>query len=665
MPSETFTIIVEAENRTRAIWQQLLDDAGRVAKTFEATANLLMMVPKAMAAVATIKALQDMVKMAVEMGNYGQVVEQTTRKFIAFTGSAAQAEVSLRAIQRATDYGLNAMQSMEATSMLLSMGLADTGEKAAQLARLAVMLGPAWRDAETNIHDFAMLLANQTIRRLDQFGLSVEGVRQRQKELMDLGLARDIAFTNAVLEIGTQKMHELEQAGYRAATGASQLSAALADLRTELAKPFAGPFSAIESDLAKTVRAITDLLAGRDVVLQQGDRGLTRWLLAMATQGEEVMRRMTQATSDTGQAVDNLAQAWDNALTVMWNGLTRVEAAARQLPDTLDRTADEVVNTAGVLRRLPDSLELEMKVYQRYYRQSFPDRQTAEIYGYPPPYNEGQFGFTYTSGPEDELSLTKRHLAQLAAAEKVAAAWERAQMTANSRSAQQWGDVYSQQVSIVQNLLSAGIQASIQLQDWRPGGAGGLTTPGANGPFEDIYRLQAWLRDRSWAEIAAKYGIQEASQGAEIVRKFQLGLWDETVTRLIDVSALQQMVLTQTQAEQFKRAFAERIAAATGVNTNVVSAVIYGDASGNPAQQSQQMTETGQNMAGYLLNGIRRAGPDLFEAGYQAALSYRAGWQKGMTESDANGSQNDAGNAGAYSPPTGSYRRSRARYGME
>lgn len=543
-------------------------------------------------------------KFANEFGNYGQIVMQTERRFTAFTGSSARATAALRAMQEATEYGLSAMDAMQTTSLLLSMGLADTGEKAAEIARAAVMLGPAWRGATENIRDFTMLLGNQSVRRLDQFGLSISEVKSRQKELMELGLASDLAFTNSVLEASEKRMKALASAGVVAATGAQQLQSAWADLRKEISKPFAGPVSDIESWLAKQIRDLLNpkspIENARDMLIRAKRDEVANLTSLMSRRQpgdwamEALIEQSAQRVRRLNDEINLLSVAFDNATD-----------SARQLPDILERI--------GAIQIAPMHINLDFSLSDK----------TAKTYAYLPDmeFTEGQYGFQHGKPIVDPLSPTKRFLA---AAQEIEKSWKSA--------ATHTADAFDSTASIVAAKFGQAINFSVGLRDFRVGGAGGLLTPGVNGPFEDIYRLQAWLTDNSWGNIAAKYGIVSKEQGTEIVRRFQTGLWDDSVTRMIDVSALEKMVLTEKQAEAFKRAFAERIANATGAGTDVVAAMIWGSEYTDTQAQTNTMTQTSASMVGGIINGLAKARSDLERAGYEAAMAYRVGWLVGSSD---------------------------------
>jgi hypothetical protein len=82
------------------------------------------------------------------------------------------------------------------------------------------MLGDKTMGVTDRMAYFNAMLANQSIERLDTFGISSGRVRQRIEEQMaaTAGLSREQAFVNAVMEIGGQKLRDVEAQGVSAAT---------------------------------------------------------------------------------------------------------------------------------------------------------------------------------------------------------------------------------------------------------------------------------------------------------------------------------------------------------------------------------------------------------------------------------------------------------------
>jgi len=160
--------------------------------------------------------------MAVKLGGEAAQVERLQGTFDALNESINEnADVTMQKLITATDGMVSKQTLLASTNKLISMGLADTGDKAAELTEMAVTLASAMgEDAASGLENFALMLANQSIPRLDTFGISSGKVRDRINELMeaDKNLTREQAFMTAVMEQGEIAMGKVgDQTGGTAA----------------------------------------------------------------------------------------------------------------------------------------------------------------------------------------------------------------------------------------------------------------------------------------------------------------------------------------------------------------------------------------------------------------------------------------------------------------
>jgi hypothetical protein len=126
---------------------------------------------------------------------------------------------------------------MLAANKFLAMGLADTEQETAKLAEMAVTLGIAMgKDATVAMEEFALMMANQSIPRLDTFGISAGIVRERINELMEAteGMTREEAFTIAVMEQGEEAMKKVGDVSDTTAVKIAGVEAKWKDFKLEL-----------------------------------------------------------------------------------------------------------------------------------------------------------------------------------------------------------------------------------------------------------------------------------------------------------------------------------------------------------------------------------------------------------------------------------------------
>lgn len=167
-------------------------------------------------------------KQVVEILDTAQVYQRSQTALAGYTGSVDMAEEAMIRMTIATGGALDKLSAAQMAAKFFSMDLATSTDEAALLAEMAITLGAAMgKGPQKAFEDFSMLLANKSIWRLDNFGISSGTVRTRIKELTDSmdGMNRETAFMIATLEVGTDKMNQLKDAGFETATSWDVLKA--------------------------------------------------------------------------------------------------------------------------------------------------------------------------------------------------------------------------------------------------------------------------------------------------------------------------------------------------------------------------------------------------------------------------------------------------------
>lgn len=197
------------------------------------------------------------VKFAGDLATSAAPAEAVTNTFKNLAASIGEeAAPMLEELRQATRGMVADTDLMQATNKFMSMGLADSSEEAAKLAEMATQLGSAMgMDATASMEDFAQMLANQAIPRLDNFGISSGQVRTRIDELMaaDQNLTREQAFMQAVMEQGETSMAKIgEQSGTTAASMAT-VQAQIENLKISMG-------TALLPILGELAKAVTPLI---------------------------------------------------------------------------------------------------------------------------------------------------------------------------------------------------------------------------------------------------------------------------------------------------------------------------------------------------------------------------------------------------------------------
>jgi len=152
-------------------------------------------------------------KKVFDFGAEGQQIQNIRASFEQLAESVGEnAAGMMSAMRTATGNMVSDSELALAGSRFLSMGLAESTEETSKLAEMAVVLGQAMgKDASAAMEEFSLLLANQSIPRLDTFGISAGAVRTRIAELQaeTPELTREMAFMQAVMEEGADSMERL------------------------------------------------------------------------------------------------------------------------------------------------------------------------------------------------------------------------------------------------------------------------------------------------------------------------------------------------------------------------------------------------------------------------------------------------------------------------
>lgn len=148
---------------------------------------------------------------ALEMRDLGQTVTQTANTFTALQGGAQAAEITMNSLRTATRGLIDDTTLMGGASSMLRTGVAANNDELVRFMEMATALKKPTDSAAEAIDNFTAMMANQSVLRLDSFGISSARVTARIEELIAAGQAagREDAFRMAVLEEGAAAMDRL------------------------------------------------------------------------------------------------------------------------------------------------------------------------------------------------------------------------------------------------------------------------------------------------------------------------------------------------------------------------------------------------------------------------------------------------------------------------
>lgn len=242
--------------------------------------------------------------------------EQTSKTFDKLVQSVGgDVPDALKQLKTATRGMVAENDLVLAGNKFLAMGLAETTEEAAVLAEMATQLGMAMgEDATASMENFALMLANQSIPRLDSFGMSSGKVREDINRLMaaDKSLTREQAFMTAVMEAGRETMEKVGDQSKGTAGNMARLDTFMGDLKMTIGTALLPVMNAL-------LEPIGELAQTYGPMLTEWAQGFSEWLQsegipAIQTWGAELWEKIQPALVSLGEVIGDviipLLQEW-------------------------------------------------------------------------------------------------------------------------------------------------------------------------------------------------------------------------------------------------------------------------------------------------------------------------------------------------------------------
>jgi len=290
-------------------------------------------------------------------------VEATRGTYWELTEDLGGYEHAMEQARLATRGMVDEQTLMEGSNKLLGMGIADTDEELYAHLEIATQLGTAYGDSEGALDNWTLMMANQSIQRLDSFGISSSAVRERMAELQTINeeMSKEDAWNIAVMEQAAVAMERVGEQGDNATATTARWEASLADLKLNIGQAF---ISALEA-VRKPILELADEY-GPKVIAWAEVAG--KWLgenLPMAIAWLQEAWVKLQPTLDwakmmfekfTEETLPRLREAWDilkggiEPIVTIWN--ENLKPAFQELKEALGIGtvgSDDMAGAMGVL----------------------------------------------------------------------------------------------------------------------------------------------------------------------------------------------------------------------------------------------------------------------------------------------------------------------------
>ena len=240
---------VRKDVEIRIIGKDKLTPATKSAKR---SLNDLAKTVNTVTSIALIALATRAVKAGADLVKLGAQSLAARDRLVAFAGGAAEADAMLESLIASSDDTVDRLTATTMAAQLLTQGLVSTTAEIGIAGAMVGKLGNQTWTTERRMSALTMLLANQSTRRLDDFGRSVASVTARQKELERQGYSTVEAFKVAVFAEAELKLGILGDTSDSLNTQLGRLGAAFTDLNLAMATSFA-----IMAEGGKTVPTVT------------------------------------------------------------------------------------------------------------------------------------------------------------------------------------------------------------------------------------------------------------------------------------------------------------------------------------------------------------------------------------------------------------------------
>ncbi len=172
-----------------------------------------------------------------EMLELGKEANASEARFRALTSTMGDYEATMQGLRRATLGVVDDMHLQQGAMLLIQTAGIESNDELERMMGLITRLKKPSEDMTDAINNFGLMLANNSILRLDSFGISASKVRSRILELQaELGVDRSQAFRMAVLEEGEKNLQKFGNAAEVAGTASSRFGVKMTNAAQDIAQ---------------------------------------------------------------------------------------------------------------------------------------------------------------------------------------------------------------------------------------------------------------------------------------------------------------------------------------------------------------------------------------------------------------------------------------------
>lgn len=359
---ERLRIVIEALNAAKGELDALQKDLEGIGQKAKPANTGITGLWSALKAAGVVAGAVKFAKVTYELGVLGAEAQRAEASFARMAGGTYEAALMLETLREASLGTKSETELMASATNLMALGFGNSAEDLANITRNVEMLGSRFGGT---MQIFQLMMSNNSLMRIDSFGIGVAEATKRIDEFKATGMDADEAFDTAILELMNEKVEMLGGTMQDSVTSVQQSKAAWQDFRVELGKLFSGTIGqgsgvmgGVLREMADNLGMLNDALARVDEspllkLVQLVNIGLGGWSpglskdLGKAALELEAIAKGTKAASqgfsDVGasgpQAAEAIAKVTDGSFDLFWR-MRDVEAQSLGLADvTYDSAA--------------------------------------------------------------------------------------------------------------------------------------------------------------------------------------------------------------------------------------------------------------------------------------------------------------------------------------
>ena len=340
----------DAAKKTQGELKDLSKASGEAGKAAEKL-NLGMLAAKG----AVMGAGLAFLKSIPAIMDQGAAIERSMVALEGYTGGAEEAAEALEAVKKGARGGVDDFTAAGLASRLFAMGLATTAQEAGRLTEIAITLGASMgKEATVAFEDFSLMLANQSIPRLDTFGISAGKVRVRMGELQAEfpDMTRETRFMTAAMEDAEIKMAALDEAGFSAVSSIDKLKTTISNIKdgvivwiSDGLEPWIdGIYNVIEAQ-----KELDERLLDSGTYVEAHSDSVVEWFMNTITASREGRLQVKQDLYNLDSAFESTAAA------IAGFGTGDLEAQLGGVGSAAGTAADEIANVGVSLGKLTEA----------------------------------------------------------------------------------------------------------------------------------------------------------------------------------------------------------------------------------------------------------------------------------------------------------------------